>query len=308
VADYLHFHGTNPTWDVEFSRPVQDWELGVVDSFMGFLYFVPLRLGRLDSVHWNLSSHVIFEVSSFYSALTQPSTSHFPWRFVWKSKVPSRVAFFIWTASLGKILNTDNLRRLKVIILDWCCLCKADGESVNHLLLNCPVARDLWNLVCSLFGVSWVMPRGVVDLLFCWNGRLGSREAGNIWKMIPHCLMWCLWCERNTRTFNGEETSIPALKFRFIQTLFEWLKASDLISSESISDMLMLCYFLFCFLVFFLLYTSCVHGVFFFNEILIKKKERTQEWRRITMEKIMMLNVMSLRKKGQNWSWNSPKL
>ena len=41
MADYLHFHGTNPTWDVEFSRPVQDWELGVVDSFMGFFYSVP---------------------------------------------------------------------------------------------------------------------------------------------------------------------------------------------------------------------------------------------------------------------------
>ena len=224
MADYLHFHGTNHIWDVEFSRPVQDWELGVVDSFMGFLYFVPLRPGRLDSIHWNLSSHAIFEVSSFYSALTQPSTSHFLWRFVFKAKVPSRVAFFIWTASLGKILTTDNLRRHKVIILDWCYLCKADGESINHLLLHCPVARDLWNLVCSLFGVSWVMPRGVVDLLFCWNGSLGSHEAGNIWKMIPHYLMWCLWCECNSRTFNGEETSIPALKFRFLQTLFEWLR------------------------------------------------------------------------------------
>jgi hypothetical protein len=268
VADYLHFHGTIPIWDVEFFRPAQDWELGVVDSFMGFLYSVPMHPGRMDSIFWNFSSHASFEVSSFYSALTQSATSQFPWRLVWKAKVPSRVAFFIWTASLGKILTTDNLRRRRVIILDWCCLCKADGKSVNHLLLHCPVACDLWNLVCSLFGVSWVMPRGVVDLLFCWNGSLGSCEAGKIWKMIPHCLMWCLWCERNSRTFNGEETSIPALKFRFLKTLFEWLKASDLISSKSMSEMLMLCYFLFCSFVFFLLHTSCVHGVFSFNESL----------------------------------------
>ena len=72
--------------------------------------------------------------------------------------------------------------------------------------------------------------------LFCWNGRLGRLEVGNIWKMIPHYLMWCLWCERNARTFNGEETFIPTLKFRFIQTLFEWLKGSDLIFSESIPE------------------------------------------------------------------------
>jgi hypothetical protein len=248
VVDYLHFHGT-----------------------------LPMRPGRTDSIFWNLSRHASFEVSSFYSALSQPATSQFPWRLVWKAKVPSRVAFFIWTASLGKILTTDNLRKRRVIILDWCCLYKADGESVNHLLLHYPVARDLWNLVCCLFGVSWVMPRGVVDLLLCWNGSLGNREASKIWKMIPHCIMWCLWGERNSRIFNGEESSIPALKFRFLLALFEWLKATDLISSKSISEMLMLCYFLFCSLVFFLLHTSCVHGVFSFNESLLTYQNKIKQ-------------------------------
>ena len=95
----------------------------------------------------------------------------------------------------------------------------------------------------SLFGVSWVMPRRVVDLLSCWNGLWGRFEAGNIWRMIPHCIMCCHWCEQNARTFNGEETSIPALKFLLLQTLFDWLKASNLITSDSVSDMLMLCSF-----------------------------------------------------------------
>ena len=122
-------------------------------------------------------------------------------------------------------------------------MCKARAESVNHLLFHCPVARELWNMIFSLFGVSWVMPWGVVDLISCWNGRVGRHEAGKIWKVIPHCIMWCLWCERNARTFNGEEASIPALKFILLQTLFEWLKAFSLITSVSIPEMLMLCSF-----------------------------------------------------------------
>ena len=162
---------------------------------------------------------------------------------MWKAKVPSRVAFFLWTTTLGKILTIDNLRKRRVIITDWCCMCKAGGESANHLLLHCPVAGELWNMIFSLFGVPWVMPRGVVDLLYCWNGRLGRSEAGKIWKAIPHCIMWCIWRERNARTFNGEESSIPALKFLFLQTLYEWLRASNLITSVSLSDMLMLLYF-----------------------------------------------------------------
>ena len=72
VADHLHFHGTTPIWDVEFLRPAQDWELDVVESFMGFLYSIPMRPGRLDSILWNLSSHASFEVSSILLSPNQP--------------------------------------------------------------------------------------------------------------------------------------------------------------------------------------------------------------------------------------------
>jgi hypothetical protein len=75
-------------------------------------------------------------------------------------------------------------------------MCKVDGESVDHLFLHCSMARDLWDMVFSLFGIQWVMPRRVVDLLACWQGRLGQHRNCVIWRAIPHCLMWCLWRER----------------------------------------------------------------------------------------------------------------
>ena len=70
----------------------------------------------------------------------------FPWKLVWSSKVPSRVAFFSWTAVLGNILTTDNLWKRHFFILDWCCMCKIWGESMDHLLLHCPIAYELWTM------------------------------------------------------------------------------------------------------------------------------------------------------------------
>jgi hypothetical protein len=36
-----------------------------------------------------------------------------------------RVAFFAWLATLGKILNMDNLEKKRVIVINWwCCMCK----------------------------------------------------------------------------------------------------------------------------------------------------------------------------------------
>ncbi len=97
-------------------------------------------------------------------------------------------------------------------------------------------------MILILFGIFWVMPRDVIDLVNCWNGNLGKSKAGKIWKMIPQFLMWCLWREQNDRTFNGFEKSILAIKFQFLHTLLDWLKASHLDSTMPLSDMTDLCY------------------------------------------------------------------
>ena len=54
-----------------------------------------------------------------------------------------------------------------MVVVNWCCMCKRNEETTDHLLLRCPVSQELWNMVCSLFGVHWVMLRSVVELLAC---------------------------------------------------------------------------------------------------------------------------------------------
>ena len=107
-----------------------------------------------------------------------------------KPKVPPRAAFFVWTVALGKILAIDDLRK-KVWITDWCYMCKCNGESIDHPLLHCPIASDLWSMFLGLFGVYWVMPKSVVELLACRRGQFGRHRNDCVWIviLIPHCLM-----------------------------------------------------------------------------------------------------------------------
>jgi len=90
------------------------------------------------------------------------------------------VAFFVWTAALEKILTHDNLRRRGVVVVEWCVMCKKHGESVNHLLLHCNVARVVWSSFSSLFGVEWVMPSSVLDLLSDWGTLQGHGPINRI--------------------------------------------------------------------------------------------------------------------------------
>jgi hypothetical protein len=56
-------------------------------------------------------------------------------------------------------------------------MCKKSGGSIEHLLLHCKVARDLWSYILTLFGVEWVMPRMVLELLACWGASFGYGPA-----------------------------------------------------------------------------------------------------------------------------------
>jgi hypothetical protein len=98
---------------------------------------------------------------------------------MWRTQAPLRVAFFVWSVGLDKILTLDNFRKRQVIVINIYCMCKSSKETVDHLLLHCEVASTLWDPMFSRIGLAWVMPRGVVDLLACW-WSLGRRRSAAV--------------------------------------------------------------------------------------------------------------------------------
>ena len=109
---------------------------------------------------------------------------------------------------------------------------KHNDESVDHLYLHFPIASYLWSMVLCLFGVYWVISKSVVKLLPCWQCQFHRHWNGYIWMDIPNCLMWCIWRERNSRSFKDIERTTPDLKL-FLFTLLDWL--------FSVIDLLDLC-------------------------------------------------------------------
>jgi hypothetical protein len=71
----------------------------------------------------------------------------------------------------------DNLRKKNIIVTKWCCMCKKSGESIDNLLVHCEVTLEVWNMVCKLFGVMWVMPDSLKECLGSWRGQGGNRTV-----------------------------------------------------------------------------------------------------------------------------------
>jgi hypothetical protein len=145
----------------------------------------------------------------------------------------------LWSAALGKILTLDNLKRRNIVLVNRCGMCKKEEESIDHLLLHCERAQFLWNAFFSHFGLAWVMPRGVADLLHCW-WLVGRSRNAMVWKMVLLCIMWCLWVERNGRFFEDSERSSKDLLHSFFNTLFTWAAAWLAPTVITLSDFLYL--------------------------------------------------------------------
>ena len=74
---------------------------------------------------------------------------------------------------------------------------------MNLLLLHCVFSFAMWGYVFRLFGVNWVLPHTVFDLMVGWRNWLGKRSSA-VWNVVLLCLMWLLWRELNSLTEDVE--------------------------------------------------------------------------------------------------------
>jgi hypothetical protein len=105
-----------------------------------------------DTFFWSLQKHGRFTVRSMYKAFIAPHIvqQNHP---IWKLKLPLKIKIFMWYLIKNIALTKDNLARKHWKGSLKCCGCSLN-ESVQHLFLDCSVARCIWRGVQISFNIS----------------------------------------------------------------------------------------------------------------------------------------------------------
>lgn len=175
--------------------------------------------GIRDKGLWHYNSNGNFSVKSAYhlarssvlprrshergeSSSGTPSNSL--WKYLWSLSIPSKVKMFLWRCSHNAIAVLSNLCRKNINISPYCPRCHSKHETLEHMLFQCKLSREVW---CgSPFG-------------FVVSGSWNSIHFSEWWFSFPHTsqssedaadmgalfasICWFLWKARNKLHFDG---------------------------------------------------------------------------------------------------------
>ena len=127
------------------------------------------------------------------------------WKKIWKLNVPPKVRTFLWRACSNILPTRGNLHRRKVQVEPTCGLCCQCIETVEHVLWDCPLARNVWALsIGKIQKCTNVAPDFYT--LFKWmNDKLNQQELEQ-WATVS----WATWNARNKFCFEKTQPALPA--------------------------------------------------------------------------------------------------
>lgn len=174
------------------------------------------RNPKPDSYGWLFTDHGRYTVKSGYRTEilypdlgsrhsdmgpnVKPLLAH-----AWKLQCSPKLQHFVWQIISGSLPVTKNLRFRGIKCDLQCHICGAEEESINHVLFECPIARQTWAL-SNIPSRPGVFPTQSLftnmDYLF-W--RLPKEPDLTYFPWI----LWYIWKNRNAKIFNNKIGSPP---------------------------------------------------------------------------------------------------
>jgi hypothetical protein len=183
---------------------------------------VQLAPDRGDSLLWRWTSDGVYSLKSAYGAFFGGRTRATASSQIWRSRAPYGCKFFAWIVSRDQCWTADRLERRMLPHPAACPLCNQAPETLQHLLLGCVVAQEIWVWALNLWERMPWLPLADAKILHWWTSRPCPQVTQrDLWTSII-LLFWCIWRHRNDVVFNGARSDVEAIRARVREEYSSW--------------------------------------------------------------------------------------
>ena len=163
--------------------------------------------GIEDKPVWAWTAHGDYSAVSAYRMLCEGGIRFQLSSAIWKNEAPLACKIYVWLAVQYRLWTSD--RRFRHGLQDRtspCYLCDQEEDNVDHILLQCVYARQVWFQCFTRANINLaLLPTQHARLEDWWaEGRkqvVKSKRKGFDTLIALNC--WCLWKQRNGRVFGG---------------------------------------------------------------------------------------------------------
>ncbi|GJN13826.1 hypothetical protein PR202_gb00573 [Eleusine coracana subsp. coracana] len=168
-----------------------------------------LQPGVPDDIYWRWTASRQYTAKSAYQMLFAGSTALQGAKLLWKTWSPPKVKFFLYLALHNRTWTAERWFRHGLQESDVCTLCDQAPERVEHLLVHCPYAKEVWWEILTHINMPQRFQQLNGDLYTTWsNLRAGLAKMPRKGLDTLFMLVTCtIWNERNSRVFRSESTT-----------------------------------------------------------------------------------------------------
>jgi hypothetical protein len=166
-----------------------------------------------DHFSWKFSSSGQYSSKSAYNTMFTGSIKFPAWRRIWKTWAPANCKFFIWLAINNRCWTSDRLAKRGLPHQAACPLCDQDVETINHILVSCVFAREVWSLVLNRI-IPAVRPPRIDSHFNSWWCRASAtlpKDERKGFNSLVVLVVWELWKHRNACVFQGSRPAVQSV-------------------------------------------------------------------------------------------------
>lgn len=204
----------------------------------------PSLVGVSDSITWIYSKDGSYSVKSGYYAvrrrgIEQDATvnsqhTHFLFKYIWNVDVPPKLKHFWWRSLHNGLPVADNLKKRGLRVDAICQLCGEEDETVNHLLFQCKLTKEIWDLTpISTPSGEFLNAHNLADNL--QDLIMINRNHANELKLL-FLLGWRIWKMRNALIFENKRMVVPDVISQALVDLSVWNEACKLNQNKPCSQ------------------------------------------------------------------------